>query len=424
MGLLAIILVIVFAVIGIPIGVSLILASLCYLVIDGTVPLIVVVQKVSSAMQSFLLIAVPLFILSGHIMEESGITKRLLKVSKALVGHLPGGLAHINVVVSMMFAGINGSALADTAAIGGMLIPAMKEEGYDAPFSVAVTASSSLIGPIIPPSIPFVVYASLASASIGRMFMGGIVPGLLMGGGMMALIVFYARKRGYPRYQRATAKELLIAATEALPALIMPLIIIGGIIFGLFTATEAASVAVVYGIIMGFVGLRTLKLKRLIELLNKSALTTAAVMYVVGAAGLFGYVLTISGMPAKVTAFLSQISPSATVTFIIMCLLLLVVGMFMSVNAGLILCMPLLVPVAKSFGIDMIQFGVVVVIILNMGLMTPPVCSCLQLASKLGGITLGNGFKASWPFLILLFLICLLLILFPSLTTFLPNLVM
>lgn len=423
-GFLIILLVIILSFIGIPIAISLISSSLFYILITGKLPLIVLVQKMSSGVDSFLYVAIPLFIFVGLIMEKSGISDRLISLSRSLVGHIPGGLAHINIVVSMFFAGVSGSALADTAAIGGTLIPMMEKEGYDTPFSVAVTAASSLIGPIIPPSIPFVVFGGIASVSIGKLFLAGVVPGIIMGAYMMVISYYIAIKKGYPSYKRVTVKEMLYSIYKAIPALIMPIIIIGGIIIGWFTPTEASGVAVIYGIFVSIVVFRSMSFKNFIDILSSTCLTTTTVMFVVGGASLFGYILTIEGVPQNIVKFLSNISVNPQLILLIVCLFLLVLGMFMSVNASIVLVAPLLVPIFKSLGFNLVHIGVVIVLFLCIGLLTPPVCAVLQLACQIGDIPLMTGFKATLVFIIAMILMSTIIVFVPQIVLFLPNLLL
>lgn len=424
MGFLLILLVSGLAIFGVPIGVALIASSMFYILSTGNIPSMVTIQKVSAGSNSFMFVAVPLFVLAGHIMEETGITDRLIEVSKAFVGHIAGGLAHVNVVVSMLFAGVSGAALADTAAIGGTLIPVMKREGFDAPFSVAITAASSLIGPVIPPSIPMVVYGGIAGVSIGKLFLGGVIPGIIMGLYMIGISYYLAKKRGYPRHAKASWKERVLTIYKALSGLLMPIIVIGGIVLGFFTSTEASVIAVVYGVFLGVFVLKSIDLRTIVRILNKTANTTSAVMLVVGGATLFGYVLTIEGVPGQIINWLMGFSDNPQVILMLICFFLLLVGMFMSVNAALVVVSPILLPIVNTLGIDLIQFGVLMVVCLSIGLLTPPVCNCLQLACQIGEIPLMDGFKETFIFIVAMFLLTLAMVFFPPLVTFLPNLLM
>ena len=421
LSLLLIILLIGFSLFGVPIGISIIASSLIYILSAGGLPLIVLAQKVSSGVQSYLYVSIPLYILAGGIMEESGITDKLLDASKLLVGHIAGGLAQVNVVVSCIFAGVSGSALSDVASEGPVIIPAMKKAGFDAPFAVAITAASSLVGPIIPPSIPFVVYGSIASVSIGKMFLGGTIPGLIMGAYMMLMCWYIAKKRNYPKYPRARVSEMVKGVWTSLPALLMPATIILGIGFGFFTPTESAAVAVLYGLTYSLI-MRTFRLKKFVLQLYKSAITTTAVMLVVGGASILGYLLTIEGAPKRIVAFLTGLSSNPYIVMVAIGLFLMIVGMFMSVNAALVILTPILLPVAHAFNYDLVWFGVLVSIWLCVGLLTPPVCSCLQLACRIGKVSLMDGFKATLPFIIAMVVMSLLITFFPSIITFLPNL--
>jgi tripartite ATP-independent transporter DctM subunit len=299
----------------------------------------------------------------------------------------------------------------------------MKKAGFSAQFSAAITAASSLIGPIIPPSICFVVYASLTNVSVGKMFLGGFIPGVIMGVLMMIQCWYMAKKHNYPCYPRARVREVIGGIVTSLPALMMPAIIILGIGFGFFTPTESAAVAVAYGLIYSII-VKTFRIKNFIRQLYKSALTTSATMIIVGGATLLGYLLTIEGTPRMIVAFLAGASDNPYIVMLAIGGFLLIVGMFMSLNAALVILIPIFIPIVQHFQLDPVWFGVLTCLWLGIGLVTPPVCSCLQLACKIADISLMDGFKATLPFFFMLVLMCTVITFFPAIITFLPNLLM
>ena len=416
--LMVILLLIVFSVMRIPIGISLIFSCTIY-IITSDLPLLVMAQRVSGGLNSYLYVAIPLFILAGNIMEDSGITNKLIYAARLLVGHLHGGLAQVNVLTSTMFSAVNGSALADIAATGPVIIPAMKKVGFGADFSAAISSASALIGPVIPPSISFVVYASIANVSIGRMFLAGFVPGIIMCCYQMAYCYYVAKKRSYPRTPRASAKERVIGLTTSMPALLMPIIIIGGIASGLFTPTESAAIAVLYG--LGYTVITgNFKAKVFARQLYKAGVVTCAVLLVVAGASLLGFILTIEGTARQLVAFLMAFTTNTYVTLFILAVALLIFGMFMSVNAAVVILAPLLLPVARALNFDLVWFGVLMCLWLSIGLLTPPVCSVLQLTCIIAKIRLGEGFREVLPFILLMLFMTVLIVIFPKIVLFLP----
>jgi TRAP-type transport system large permease protein len=358
-------------------------------------------QRFYAGLDMFTLMAMPFFIFAGAIMNKTGITHRLVQFSNVLVGHLRGGLAHANIVASIFFAGMTGAAVSDTAAIGTMLIPAMVDDGYDKDFSAAVTAASSIIGPTIPPSNMMVIYGSLMSVSIAGLFAAGFVPGLLLAGCLMLLSGYISRKRGYPKRQRSSLKEILVATKDAIIPLLMPVIILGGILSGVFTPTEAAAVAVAYAFIIGFFVLRTLQLRDIPELLYQTGKTTGVVFLIIGSASIIGWILTMERVPERVAAAFLSVSDNPHVILFLILLLMLIVGMFMDIAAALIILGPILHPIAvNNLGLHPIHFGIIMVLSLNVALMTPPVGACLFVACGITKLTLEQLSKAILPFII------------------------
>ena len=358
-------------------------------------------QRFYAGLDMFTLMAMPFFIFAGAIMNKSGITHRLVKFSNTLVGHLRGGLAHANIVASIFFSGMTGAAVSDTAAIGTMLIPAMEEDGYDKDFSAAVTAASSIIGPTIPPSNMMVIYGSLMSVSIAGLFAAGFVSGLFIAFFLMILSGFISKKRGYPKSVRSSLKQILIATREAVLPLLMPIIILGGILTGIFTPTEAAAVAVAYAFIIGFFVLRTLKLRDIPDLLYQTGKTTGVVFLIIGSASILGWILTMERVPEAVAAGFLRVSDNPNIILLLILILMLIVGMFMDIAAALIILGPILHPIAvNNLGMNPIHFGIVMVLSLNLALMTPPVGACLFVACNISKLSLEALTKAIWPFIV------------------------
>jgi tripartite ATP-independent transporter DctM subunit len=381
-------------------------------------------QRFYAGLDMFTLMAMPFFIFAGAIMNKSGITHRLVKFANALVGHLRGGLAHANIVASIFFSGMTGAAVSDTAAIGTMLIPAMVEDGYDKDFSAAVTAASSIIGPTIPPSNMMVIYGSLMSVSIAGLFAAGFVPGLLIAIFLMILSGFISKKRGYPKSARCSLKQMLLAAKEAILPLLMPIIILGGILTGIFTPTEAAAIAVGYAFIIGFFVLRTLKLRDIPDLLYQTGKTTGVVFLIIGSASILGWVLTMERVPEAVAAGFLSVSNNPNIILLLILILMLVVGMFMDIAAALIVLGPILHPIAvNNLGMNPIHFGIIMVLSLNLALMTPPVGACLFVACNISKLSLEALTKAIWPFIVVEVIVLFIIAYWADLVLFFPRLV-
>jgi len=410
-------------VIGVPVAFALGLASLSVLIFANGIPLGIIAQRMFTGMDSFPFMAIPFFILAGQLMNSSGITQKLVAFADVLVGHVRGGLAQINIVASMFFAGITGSAVADTSAIGSILIPAMEEEGFDTDFSAAVTASSSVIGPIIPPSIPMVTFSLLSGASVGALFLAGLAPGVLLGLGLMLVSYIISRKRNYVSHGKIKPLSEIIKVTfKAIIPLLMPLIILGGILFGVFTATEASAVAVVYSLIIGFFVYRTLKLKDLPEIFIETARTTAVVFLVIATANIFNWLMATEQVPQNLAQFFTSNIDNPLIFLLIINVLLLIVGTFIEGTAAMIILVPVLMPTVIQFGIEPVMFGAIVVLNLMIGLITPPLGLCLFVASSVSKISLERISKAVLPFLLIEIVVLFLVTYIEPLTLYLPRL--
>lgn len=373
---------------------------------------------------SFILLAVPFFLLAANLMNTAGITQRLIDLSRALVGHLPGGLGHINVVVSMLFAGISGSSTADAAGIGSLLIPQMKKQGYDTSFSVAITACSSVMGVVIPPSILMVVWGGLMSVSIGGMFLAGVVPGIMIAGSLMAIVYIYAIRRGYPIYARASLAELGSTFLRAFLALLTPLIIVGGIVGGMFTPTEASVVAVLYSLFIGLFIYRSLKFTALPKVLYDSARLAAITLFCIGTASAFGWILAFFQIPRAVVEVVATWGTGPVTTGLIIAGAFLIVGMFIDAIPAIIILGTVLLPVAQDVGIHPVHFGIIGVVSLAFGLVTPPYGLCLLIASAIGEIRLVDALKDVAIILVPMLAVLLFIIIFPDVILALPRWIM
>lgn len=409
--------------VNVPIGFALGISSLGYLVFQG-LPLVILPHRIGGGIDSFTLLAIPFFLLAGNLMNNGGVTKRIFNFCSELVGHIPGGLGHVNVLASIVFAGMTGSALADASGLGTIEVKAMEDEGFDTPFSAAVTVASSTVGPIIPPSIPFVVYGVLAEVSIGRLFLGGFIPGLLMGLALMVLVYVIAKKRNYPRRPRTTAKRLLVSFVDALPSLAAPIVIIGSIVFGVASPTEAGVVACVYAIILGVVVYREMTLKDVKKAMLDTFENTSTIMLVVGCASLFGWILTGEQMAISLTNYVASLTSNPVAILLACNVLLLILGCFMETTSIQVILVPILAPVLLSMGVDLVHFGVVMTLNLMIGLLTPPFGMGLFVVSKVAKIPVAKTLKETMPFLVPLVIVLMAITLIPSLVTWLPNLLM
>jgi C4-dicarboxylate transporter DctM subunit len=410
------------AFIRVPIAFAMLLSGVVAIAGLGGVSLLIVPQRLYLSLNSFTLMAVPFFILAGLLMNAGGITKRLVNLSSALIGHFRGGLAQVNILTSMLFAGISGSASADAAAIGAVMIPAMTEDGYDKPFSVGVTASSACIGPIIPPSIVMVIYGSLTNLSIAALFIAGIIPGIMIGLSLMLVVWLYARKRGYRSSDKASLQRIMTCLKEASWGLFTPIIILGGILSGAFTATEAGVVACVYSFIVGVFIYRELKFKQLRAIIINAAVTTSVAVLILAGASIFGWVLAFEQFSTMLVNFLSAITSNPQVVYILLAALLFVVGLFIEGLAATIIFIPALTPIAAQMGYDPIHFALVVIITVLIGTVTPPVGLQLYIACAVAKISISKA--TVWAFVGAMVCVLLLVIYFPPLTTYLPKLLL
>jgi tripartite ATP-independent transporter DctM subunit len=408
---------------GVPIAFSMGLSTLLTLLWRGEAAMLLVVpQNMVTGVDIYVLVAVPFFILAGDIMGEAGFTRQLVAVANTLVGHLRGGLAHVVVVAEIFLSGITGSAVADTAAIGRVLIPSMKEEGYDVDFAAAVTAAAGIMGPIIPPSIVMIVYAAVMQTSVAALFAAGIVPGLIMALGLMLVSYSIAKKRQYPiRGQRASGREILVAIRKATIPLMMPVIILFGILGGIFTPTEAAAVAVAYGLIVGFAG-RWLRWRELGKVLSATVVTSAMILLIIACARLMGWMLVIEMIPQKTGEFLLALTTNKYMYLLIVNLFLFVVGMFMDPGVAIIVLGPILEPVAVKLGVHPLHFAIVMVVNLSIAQLTPPVGYVLYVASSIAKISLDRLVRAVWPFILVEIAVCFLITYAPVLPMSVPML--
>ncbi len=405
----------------IPVSFALGLACIPILLIDPRLTPFLLINEMWKSYNAFILLAVPFFLLAANLMNSAGITERLVSLARATVGHLPGGLGHINVMVSMLFAGISGSSTADAAGIGSLLIPAMKKQGYDTEFSVAITACSSVMGVIIPPSIMMVVWGGLMSVSIGGLFLAGVVPGALIAIFMMGTVLLYAKARNYPIYQRASLNEFLQALGKSVFALVTPAIIVGGIVGGLFTPTEASVVAVIYSAILGGIVYRTIGPKEFPGVLYNSARLAAISLFCIGTASAFGWLLAYFRVPQALVDFISGYGTSIATTGFLIALSFLVIGMFIDAIPAIIILGTILLPLANSVGMHPIHFAIIGVISLAFGLVTPPYGLCLLISCSIGEIAVSKVLKDVATLLLPLLILLGLTILFPEMILFLPR---
>lgn len=406
---------------GFPVAICLALTTLSGLLLQD-IPLLVIVQRMFQGFNSFSLLAVPFFVLAGELMNKCGLTQRLIDFSYMLVGRVPGGLAHANIAASMFFGGISGSAVADTAAMGSILVPGMIRNGYDAGFSAAVTAASSTMGPIIPPSILMVIMGVTTGMSIGGLFVAGIVPGLLLGLSMMAYSYLMAIRKHYPKDPNPlTFRRVIVSLREAGPALLAPGIIMGGIMFGVFTPTEAAAVAVLYALILG-VCYRTLHLSDLAEVLVSSVITTATLLFIIGTANAFAWLLAAEQIPTQLANMIQSMTSSTILILLLLNVLLLFVGMFMEGGAVIIILAPTLLSVATAVGIEPLHFGMIMVLNMAVGLLTPPLGVCLFVVCGVTKLDLSYVIKSVWPFIIVELMVLLLVTYCPIISLGIPKL--
>lgn len=409
---------------GIPIAFAIAISGMSYLVFESAVPLLVVAQRMVVGVDSFTLLAIPLFVLAGALMAEGDITPRIMRFASGMVGHIPGGLAMVMVVSCMLFGAISGSGVADVVAIGSILLPAMKQQGYRKPFSAALLGCAGSLGTIIPPSIVMVVLGVSMGTSIGKLFLGGVIPGIITGLGLMAISYMISLKENYPRLEKAPWSEVFSSLRAALLPLLTPAIIIGGILKGIFTATEAGGVAALYALLLSMFVYRKLTWRRFFEICLETARTSAVVLFLIAAASLFGWVLAAENIPQMVAAAMLSISTNYWVVLILFNILLLVLGMFMETIAIILIVIPIFFPILQQLGVDPVHLGVMVCVNLAIGANTPPLGVDLLAACKVADIPYESSFRYLLPFIGSMVLALLLIIVFPPLVTFLPNLLM
>ncbi len=410
--------------IGTPVAWSMAAASVIYMTFGSHVPLQGIVQRMTGGIDTFPLLAIPFFILAGNLMNTGGITDRLVALAKTLVGHLTGGLAQVVVVTNMIMAGMSGSGVADAAGTGSVLIPAMKKVGYPLPFSAALVAAAGTIGPIIPPSIPFVIYGSIASVSVGRLLLAGAVPGVVMGICLMIFAYVIAKRRHFPAEERATCGEIGRAALRALPPMGMPLIILGGIIGGVMTPTEAAAAGAGYAFILGFFVYKELKMEHLAKVVVESAVATASIGIIISAASPFAFVLTLEQAPNKILALVQEAGMAQWQFLLWVNIAFLILGAFMEGTAIMIMAIPVMLPLLNMMHVDLEHFGVVFVVNIMIGNITPPVGNIMYVVCALNKLPIWDFAKAVWPFIIALVIALALITYVPELAMWLPNTMM
>ncbi|WP_332696735.1 TRAP transporter large permease [Halalkalibacter lacteus] len=423
MGLLLVAIFLVLMFIGIPIAFVIGIVALLGILGIPYIPEVSVPVKMLNGLNSFVLLAVPLFILAANLMNHGQISQKLINLALSIVGHIRGGLAHANILVSMIFAGVSGASQADTAGVGKILIPNMKKQGYDTATAVSVTAASSTIGVIIPPSIPMIIFAGLTNASVGALFLAGIVPGVLVGLGMMVLIYFYSIKRGYPRYERTSLAKFSKLLMETLPALLTPVILIGGIISGVFTATEAAAFASLYTLFVSMFYYKTLKVKDLPKILVDTLTLSSLSLFALAAASALGELLSYYQLASWVQEFFANNIDSKFVFLLIIILFFLFIGTFMDAIPAMILFIPVILPVALHFEISPVLLGLITIMTLAVGLVTPPYGLCLLLAAKIGELSIEKSFRAVIPFIAVILAVLIFVAFFPNVAFYIPKLI-
>ena len=410
---------------GVPVAVSMgLTAVVTFLVMGQADILTMVAQRMYASTTSFTLLAIPFFILAGNLMNTGGITERIFGFARVLVGHIWGGLGQVNVIASMIFSGMSGAAVADAAGLGMIEMKAMKDNGYDWRFSAAITAASSTIGPVIPPSIPLVIYGYLTEVSVSRLFLAGVIPGVLMGLALMIAVYFVSKRRRYPRDPRSPWKEIIRTGKAAALPLLTPAIIVGGILSGQFTPTEASVVACLYALFLGLVIYRSIRIRDLPGIFWDTLTHTIRIMFIIATAGFFGWLLILHRIPVQVITGLTNLSSSPAVVMLIIIVVLLVFGCFLEGIAVLLITIPIFQKIIIHFSIDPVQFGVVMTLASMIGLLTPPVGMCLYAVSSITGLSIGELTREMWPYLLGILLVLLSVAFIPSISLWLPNLAM
>ncbi|QCR31331.1 TRAP transporter large permease [Lysinibacillus sp. SGAir0095] len=408
---------------GVPIAYVLGMTTVIYIFATDNMGLLLTVpQRLYSGMENYGLLAIPLFMLAGELMNSGGITKRLVNVAKQFFGHYLGGLAYVNVIANMMLAAIIGSATAQIAMMSRTMVPEMEKSGYSKEFSTAITAAAGLLGPIIPPSMMFIIYGVSSGASIGEMFVAGVIPGILLGFSFMVIIAIIGMKQQWPKQERTSMKEKLDSFIKVIPALLVPVIIIVGILSGVFTATESAAIASVVALVVGLFVYRELKLSELPSIFASMVITTSVITVLIAMANIFGWMLSFEQVPQQIAAWMVSLSDSPIVFLLLVNIFLLFVGMFMDGIAALVILVPIFMPLLPAYNVDPIHFGIIICINLTIGILTPPVGSGLFIASSITKVSIGSLVKSLWPFLIVSIIVLLLLTYIPALSLWIPSL--
>jgi tripartite ATP-independent transporter DctM subunit len=414
-----------FILLGVPVSFAIGLSSVFAIVFGGiNVPLSLVAHRIFVGMDSFPLMCIPFFIITGQFMGAGNISQKLIDMANVFVGRIRGGLAHVNIMASMFFGGVSGSATADVTSIGSILIPTMEDAGYERDFSVAVTATSATIGIIIPPSNAMIIYATLAAGvSISDMFLAGIIPGILVGISLMVVAYVISLKRGYTRGEKTTGKGNLVVLAKGMVPLFTFVIILGGILGGIFTPTESAVVAAFYSFILATFVYKTVKFNEIPKILLKSALLTASVLLLIGISSIFGWLLAYAHIPESLAALLFSITDNRIILLLLIFVMLLIVGTFMDLTPALIIFVPIFLPIVQQLGMGAIQFGLFIIVSLAIGLYTPPVGSVLFVTCAISHLEMEKAVKAILPFMFAMMVIAILIVFVPSLTLWLPALI-
>ncbi|MEO6984951.1 MAG: TRAP transporter large permease [Paralcaligenes sp.] len=407
--------------IDIPIAFGLILSSVAYLLIFDVAPLMVAAQQIVSGMDSFTLLAIPLFLLAAQLMNSAGLTKKIIHLCSAAVGDIKGGLAVVAVLASMLFGALSGSGVADVVAIGSVLLPAMYRSGYDKGFSCALLGCAGSLGVVIPPSIVMIVYGTTTNTSVGKLFLGGVIPGVLLGCSLIAVVLWQSRKQGWAGGMPFNRQVFLVALKDALPALLVPVLIIGGIRFGIFTATEAAASAIVYALFVGFFVYRQLSWRTIWKCLRDTSEVSASILLIIGAAGLFAWILIAEQVPQQLAHALTQWTSSRTAVLLLLTAGLLMLGTFMESIAIIIIVAPVVMPIIHHYGIDPVHFGIILTINLAIGANTPPLGVDLMASCRIGGISMAQSLKPLVFMLMAMISILMLLTFIPELVLYLPR---
>jgi len=415
----------IFLILGIPIAYSLGLSSFLYFVIYHPELLPILPQRLYSGMDSYAMVALPLFVLMGLLMNEGGITKRLIDFSLIFVGRFRGGLGAVNVLASMIFGGISGSSVSDTASIGAVLIPEMTKKGYTPQFASGITVASSTMGMIIPPSVPMVIYAFVSEASVGKLFLGGVFPGLIIGFLMLGITLMISLWRKYPKEEVTLTKREIFDRTErAILALIMPIFVVGAVVTGIATATESAGIGALYAFVVGYFIFRGIKIKTIPTLLKTSISTSAQVMIIIALSKLYIWILVIEHIPQSVAGFVSGFDLPVFFVLLVISAIILITGTFVDVSPAILLLTPVFLPAVTSLGVSPIQFGVILITGLAIGLVTPPVGMCLNVASAISKLGIGTIFRAAMPFSLANVITLILITLIPPISVWLPSVLM